>query len=262
MTLRRMAATLIAAALTLGALPLAQANTAGQAWQLRGQARMRPKSKLTDPRTISGVVDLLEQAACRRAQVLLQDSKPPRSQVEMALFRQEGQTDETRTAVPNVDCDTSLIRTSGFRLKAWVTFPKAPGKYVRSRRMTVGNAVELAARLANEIGPRVLETGERAWIKIRMKTKAKPVAGMIRGLSRRYGVDAGTAIRVAKCESGMNPRAYSPPYAGVYQQSTRYWGRRAANYGHKGASPFEAYANVDVSLKMARAQGWRHWGCA
>lgn len=264
MTLKRMTAALIAAALTGALIPASVlANTsAPNQWQLRGQTRMRPKSKLSDPRTISGAMSLLEQAACRRAQVLLEDSKPPRSRVEMRLWRQQGQADETRTPVPNVSCDRQLMRTSGFRLKAWVTWPKAPGRYVRSRRMTVGNAVEAAAKLANRIAPRVLETGEEAWIKIRMKTKAKPVRGMIRSLSRRYGVDPGTALRVARCESGYNPRAYNPPYAGVFQQSTRYWSRRAANYGHKGASPFEAYANIDVSLKMARAQGWRHWGCA
>jgi hypothetical protein len=154
------------------------------------------------------------------------------------------------------------MRTSGHRLQAWLTYPKAPGKYTRSRRMTVGAAVELAAKLANDIGARVLETGEEASLKIRIRTREKPVAGMIRGLARRYGLDMNTAVNVARCESGLNPRAYNPPYAGVYQQDQGLWGRRAASYGHRGASPFEAYANVDVSLKMARAQGWRHWGCA
>jgi soluble lytic murein transglycosylase-like protein len=108
----------------------------------------------------------------------------------------------------------------------------------------------------------VLGTGEEARIVIRMATREKPVRGMIQGLSRRYGVDASTAIHVAQCESGMNPRAYSPPYAGIFQHDVGYWPRRAANYGHKGDSPFDAYANIDVSLRMAAASGWRHWGCA
>jgi hypothetical protein len=258
------AAALVSVALTLGLVPaLALAESApSSGWQLRGQARMRPNSRLSDPRTISGAVELLEQAACRRAEVLLQDSKPPRSQVDLVLWRHQGQADETQTGVPRTDCDRKLMRTSAFRLKAWVTYPKHPGRYVRSRRVTVGKAVRVAAKLANRIAPRVLETGEQAWIKIRMRTRDKRVAGMIRGLSRRYRVDAGTALRVARCESGMNPRAYNPPYAGIYQQSTRYWSRRAANYGHRGKSPFDAYVNIDVSLRMARAQGWRHWGCA
>ena len=261
MTFRgRMAAALVLVALTLGASPALAAETAS--WQLRGQTRMRPGAGLSDARTISGAVDLFHQAACRRAEVLLTDAKPPRSEVEMVLFRQAGPADEMRTGVPDVDCDTRAIRTSAFRLQAWLTYPKDQGKYVRSRRMTVGAAVELAAKLANDIGPRVLETGEEAVFKMRIRTREKPVRGMIAGLARRHGVDINTAVHVAQCESGMNPRAYNPPYAGVYQQSVRYWDRRAANYGHKGASPFDAFANIDVSLRMARAQGWRHWGCA
>ncbi|MGH2685917.1 MAG: hypothetical protein ACRDJP_10680 [Actinomycetota bacterium] len=260
MLAKKLAAALVAAALAL-APALALAETA-PTWQLRGQVRMRPGSGLSDPRSISGAADLLHQAACRRAQVLLADAKPPRSEVEMVLWRQEGTSDETSTNVPDVDCDTKLMRTSAHRLNAWVSYPRDTGKYVQSRRMTVGGAVELAAKLANRIGPWVMETGEKATIKIRMRTREKPVRGMIRSLSRRYGVDAGTAIRVAQCESGLNPRAYSPPYAGIFQHDVSYWSRRAAHYGHKGASPFDAYANVDVSLRMADAQGWQHWGCA
>jgi hypothetical protein len=257
------AAGMLAAAMTLMAAPaLGAAEAPNESWQLRGQTRMRSGQGLSDPRTISGAVDLLQQAACRRSEVLLADAKPPRAEVEMVLFRQQGPLDETRTGVPEVDCDTRAMRTSGHRLQAWLTYPKAPGKYVRSKRMTVGAAVELAAKLANDIGARVLQSDEEAWFKIRIRTREKPVAGMIRGLARRYGLDISTAVNVARCESGLNPRAYAPPYAGVYQQHTGHWGSRARNYGHAGASPFDAYANVDVSLRMARAQGWRHWGCA
>ncbi|MDQ4005582.1 MAG: lytic transglycosylase domain-containing protein [Actinomycetota bacterium] len=261
MLTQKMAVVIITAAAAL-APALATAETAPSSWQLRGQVRMRPASGLSDPRSVSGATDLLHQAACRRAQVLLADSTPPRSQVELVLRRQEGTTDETSTPVPDVDCDIRLMRTSAFRLNAWVSYPQETGKYVQSRRMTLGGAVELAANLVNRIGPRVLETGEEATIGIRTRTREKPVRGMIQGLSRRYGVDSSTAIRVAQCESGLNPRAYSPPYAGIFQQDTSYWPRRAATYGHKGDSVFDAYANVEVSLRMAAAQGWRHWGCA
>jgi soluble lytic murein transglycosylase-like protein len=100
------------------------------------------------------------------------------------------------------------------------------------------------------------------WITLRLGTAEKPVRGMIRSLARRYGVSVSTSLRVAGCESHFNPRAYDYPYAGVYQQDVRYWGRRAAHFGHRGDSPLDAHANVDVSLKMARSMGWGHWGCA
>jgi hypothetical protein len=123
-------------------------------------------------------------------------------------------------------------------------------------------ALSRAAEVANKAAERVMDTGDQAWISVHLGAREKPVRGMIRGLARRHGVSVSTAIRVAGCESRFSRRAYNHPYAGVYQQDVRYWPRRAARFGHRGASPFDAYSNVDVSLKMARATGWGHWGCA
>jgi soluble lytic murein transglycosylase-like protein len=115
--------------------------------------------------------------------------------------------------------------------------------------------------MANNLVGRVLTSGEQGWITLRLRSRQKPVRGMIRSLARRYGLSVSTALRVAGCESHFNRRAYSYPYAGIFQQDLRQWPRRAAHFGHRGASPFDAYANVDVSLKMARSMGWGHWGC-
>lgn len=74
-----------------------------------------------------------------------------------------------------------------------------------------------------------------------------------------------TAVRVARCESHLRPDAYNPNgYAGLFQQSTRYWSQRADHYGVPDRSPFNARANVIVSIRMARAMGsWSAWaGCA
>jgi hypothetical protein len=108
----------------------------------------------------------------------------------------------------------------------------------------------------------VLESGSKASITIVAAKDTKTVRQMIRSLATRYRLDVAKAISVAECESGLNPKAYSPPYAGVYQHSTRYWPKRAASYGHEGESVFDAFANVDVALQMARASGWGAWGCA
>jgi hypothetical protein len=85
---------------------------------------------------------------------------------------------------------------------------------------------------------------------------------MIGGLARRYGHAVTNAVSVARCESGLQPWARSAYYGGVYQQAFSYWPGRARRFGHSGESIFDAYANIDVSLKMARAYGWGHWGCA
>jgi hypothetical protein len=231
-------------------------------WQLRAQVRPRPGASLSGPRLLSEAIALLRKAACGRARDLLWDGEPHRSKVQLTLWRQSGAPDGTTADVQDVRCHVRFGRVSAFRLRARVIYPQAPGDTVSTGRMSLGGAVRLATEQANTVGGRVLQTGEEAWITIRLWTEEKTVRQMIRGLARRYGVDVGTALRVAGCESGFNPRAYSYPYAGVFQQSVSYWPGRARHYGHPGASPFDAYANIDVSLKMARAAGWGHWGCA
>ena len=79
-----------------------------------------------------------------------------------------------------------------------------------------------------------------------------------------YGGDPGYHVKIAKCESGLNPGSVGGGglYLGVYQQHSKYWPARAAKAGFAGASPFDANANVAVSIQMMRAGGYGHWGCA
>ena len=56
------------------------------------------------------------------------------------------------------------------------------------------------------------------------------VKQLIRCAARRWDSPGtpGLAISVARCESKLNPRAFnSGGYAGLFQQSTRYWPGRA-----------------------------------
>jgi soluble lytic murein transglycosylase-like protein len=259
---RKGAAVAILAALTVAVAGTAAADEASpeSSWQLRGKVRAGGGS--SDARALPGTVDLLHQAACREAQDLLADGEPGRVKVKMAVWRQSGPADATNARVPNVDCDERLERQSAFRTTARVVYPRESGEPARSGSLSLGGAVELAARAANRVAPSVLETGRQASIVVVAAHDEKTVRQMIKSLAVRYRLDPGTAIRIAECESGLNPRAYSPPYAGVFQQNVRLWDGRARRYGHPGASPFDAYANIDVSLQMARASGWGHWGCA
>ena len=231
-------------------------------WQLRAQVRPGPRVGLTQPRRLADAVPLMRQAACREARDLLWDGQPGRSKVQLTLWRQSGPEDGISSGVSEVDCASRFGRVSAFRLKARVGWPEDPGDYTRSSPMALGSAVAKASELANTLAGRVLQSEEQAWITVRMWTVEKTPRQMVRALARRYGVNVSTALGVAACESGFRPKAYSHPYAGIYQQHLSYWPRRARHYGHRGASPFDAYANIDVSLRMARAVGWGHWGCA
>jgi hypothetical protein len=255
--LRLPAAVLVAAlAAGLSAGPAAgrgSTSSSGTSWQLRAQVRARPGTSLSGPRTLPDAVALAHQAACGRAGDLLGDGDPRRTKIQIRLWRQAGETDATRTGAPDMQCHVRPEERSAFRLK---------GRVARASGWTdPAHGLHRVAEMANNLAGRVLNSGEQAWITLRLGSREKPVRAMIRSLARRHGLSVSTALRVAGCESRFNRRAYSYPYAGVFQQDLRYWPRRAAHFGHRGASPFDAHANIDVSLKMARSMGWGHWGC-
>lgn len=256
------AAALILAAMALGGAASAEAEPLAPESTFRLRSNVRTGGSTTDPRALPGAVDLLQQAACRQGADLLSDGNAGRVKVEMAMFRQSGPADSTRAKVPNVECTEKMERQSAFRTNARVIYPRPGGGMAKSGRLSMDSAVELAARSANRIAPHVLETGDRASITLVAARDEKAVRQMITSLATRYRLDVAKAISVAECESGLNPKAYNPPYAGIYQQDISRWDRRAALYGHQGESVFDAYANVDVSLQMARASGWEHWGCS
>jgi hypothetical protein len=229
-------------------------GTPHQSWQLRAQVRAGTGTPLSNPRTLPDAMDLIHQAACRSAEDLLQEGQPAGARLELTLWRQPGPTDATRTDSPDMRCHAGPGRTSAFHLVGHVA--GATGW------MGAAQAVHRVAVVANHQGDEVLATGGQERITLRLGPRQKPVPEMIRSLAIRYELSVSTSLRVAACESHFNPRAFSYPYAGVFQQDIRRWDRRARHFGHPGASPFDAYSNVDVSLKMARAWGWDHWGCA
>lgn len=90
------------------------------------------------------------------------------------------------------------------------------------------------------------------------------VADLIYYWTSVYGGDPEYHIKIARCESGLNPNSVGGRglYLGVYQQHSKYWEARATRAGFSGASPFDANANVAVSIQMMRSGGYNHWGCA
>ena len=75
------------------------------------------------------------------------------------------------------------------------------------------------------------------------------------------------ALAVARCESRFERAAFNPTgcggsgCVGLFQQSLRYWRRRAAEYGYPGRPATDPRANVVVSMRMAEERGtWsRDW---
>ncbi len=121
---------------------------------------------------------------------------------------------------------------------------------VAGERTTMGRAVAIVAKGVRDPKIRPVDA------------TPSQVHRMIDCLAPRWGVSAAEMHSVADCESGANPRAYNPagPYYSVFQYLEETWIASAGSYGHAGASIYDAYAQVDVTARKLRAEGWGAWG--
>jgi hypothetical protein len=69
------------------------------------------------------------------------------------------------------------------------------------------------------------------------------------------------ALYIAWRESRYQPDAYNPAgrAAGIFQHLLKYWPDRARAYGFARWSPFNARANIIVTMRMVRDYGWAPW---
>jgi hypothetical protein len=90
------------------------------------------------------------------------------------------------------------------------------------------------------------------------------VKKLIRCAARHFRVPGGPpkALLVAFRESKFAPRAFNARSCaqGVYQHLCRYWRGRAAAFGFGRWSPFNARANIFVTMRMVLLEGWAPWG--
>ncbi len=98
------------------------------------------------------------------------------------------------------------------------------------------------------------------------------VKDLIRCVARRWDVPGGPerAIAVARCESGLRPKALNPTGCagygcrGLFQAHMHYWrdwwARWVRRYGLPD-NPYNARSNVVWAIKMAHVEGWDPWGC-
>jgi outer membrane protease len=88
------------------------------------------------------------------------------------------------------------------------------------------------------------------------------VKKLIRCVAAYYHVDADKALYVARRESRFDPGAYNrwSCAKGLYQHLCRYWAERADDFGFDNWSPYNARANVFVTIRMVKRYGWQPWG--
>jgi hypothetical protein len=245
-------------------LPDAPPKSPDDPYRLRARVKPGPGSDFGGAKAFPEAMGKVKDGSCAQTHNLLWDGEPTASRVKLKMIRQQGDPETAAANPPSATCAAKEQRKSGYKLRVKVSYPTPSGDRKTTGRVRLPKAFTLLAEKMNAMRDRVLLTGTTARFKLKLIRVKKKVPGMIGGLATRYGVSVSKALSVAKCESGYNPKAYNPagPWAGVYQQDTDYWAQRAKKFGHPGESVFQAYANIDVSLKMARSMGWSHWACA
>ena len=93
------------------------------------------------------------------------------------------------------------------------------------------------------------------------------IESIVRAAARAHGIDEDYFVRIARCESTLNPNAVNYNYnengypSGLYQHLSGYWPARAAKYGYAGASVFDATANANVTAAMWAEGSSNLWEC-
>lgn len=90
---------------------------------------------------------------------------------------------------------------------------------------------------------------------------------IVRQAARKYGINEDYFVKIARCESTLNPQAVNKNYfenghpSGLFQHLSGYWPARAAHHGYGGSSVFDAEANANVTAAMFAAGQSYMWEC-
>ena len=88
------------------------------------------------------------------------------------------------------------------------------------------------------------------------------IRALIASVSQRYGVDGELLLRIAECESSLNPRVTGRDgAAGLFQVVPATWDWVTERLRLPGASPYDPVANVEVAAWLLANLGPRQWGC-
>lgn len=235
-------------------------ETNPEEWRLVPMFRPQPGMALKERPTLRKAVRSLTASLCAQHHWMLLSGDAPDGQTELVLSRTEGNPRPMKATAKR--CKDPSAESSPWIVEATLRYPKGEGGSVIRGPMPVPKASRRLVEVARNRARTIVAQGGKATFTLALVRIEKPVPDMIRALAKRYRVDEGTALRIAWCESHYDPEAYnSAGYGGVFQQDVNYWPKRAQAYGHGGESVFDALANVDVSLQMARDSGWGHWGC-
>ena len=92
------------------------------------------------------------------------------------------------------------------------------------------------------------------------------IESIIRSAATKHGLNPDWFVRLAQCESGLNPNIVNYNYydnghpSGLFQHISGYYPARAAKYGYS-SNVFDAYSNANVTAAMFRDGLQGLWEC-
>jgi resuscitation-promoting factor RpfB len=147
------------------------------------------------------------------------------------------------------------------RLRQVVVTPGEPGRVENTYLVRVVDGREAARTL---VSSQVLSVpvAEVRRVGTRTPTGAGEIEAIIREAAAAHGVDPELLVRVAYCESRLNPGAYNASGAsGLFQFMPGTWAANSVRAGYAGASVFDPVASANVAAWMfARGQAFQ-WVC-
>ena len=128
------------------------------------------------------------------------------------------------------------------------------------QRLAAAIEAENLARLAAAIEANEAREAEQR----RAASAASAPSGSLEGIiHRHFGSAAPAAIRIAECESGMNPGAVSPTNDhGLFQINIVHRGQFEAVTGAPWSSVYDPELNTIYARHLYAQQGWGPWTCA
>lgn len=100
---------------------------------------------------------------------------------------------------------------------------------------------------------------------IQYKPACVSVECQIREISRQFNFPEETAVRIAKCESSLNPLARNPSSSagGIWQftDGTFLDGIKWRGLDWKLEDKFNVIKSTDMTIWFVRREGWGRWSC-
>lgn len=115
--------------------------------------------------------------------------------------------------------------------------------------------------------PKEIEVAPEPKPQVQEASSGDSIEGIVRQAARAHGIDENYFVRIAVCESSLNPAAVNKNYyengnpSGLFQHISGYWPARAEKYGYAGASVFDAVANANVTAAMFAEGHTNLWEC-